>query len=110
MNELEYLNKILTTEERAKIQSFYENEFVRNAVKKALLVQLYHEGVVDKENKEVNVKNWIFAHFGNNNEILGATIRAVGEGIIALENGFNRLANIKQEKKVTLEEVINEAR
>lgn len=109
MNELDLINSILTKEEKAQIKSFVQNDHMKQAVKKALLVQLYYDGKLTEEDRVPNSKNWVFNYLGNSDENLGKAVRSVCNGVISLEAGFNRLENL-QEPESTIIQKTNEAR
>lgn len=94
----EYLDTILDTTEKEKIALFMADDITREAVKKVLLAGLYQNGVL-KAGKPINpllngAMGLFFAHQGDpavTNEMLGADLRAIAEGVSTIENGFNEM-------------------
>jgi hypothetical protein len=107
--EREVLNEITDEQEQTYITQFYENEPMREAVKKILLIPLYAQGVLKRGKKARPGVNWAFSGLSANNENLGAMVRAGYMGINFLNRGFKILSTFKKEK-VEGEKKTNEAR
>ncbi len=107
----EFLNEI----EKVKIETFCKDEVLFEAVKKVLLKSLYTSGVLksgEKHNPLVNAALGMASISSNNpvpNELIGAQVRALWEGINALEIGYNDLQKIKSTKVEEVESPYNEA-
>lgn len=103
----------LTDLEIKKIEVFCGDKEMSDAVKKVLLADLYSHGVIEKGKKHDPLKNGAFslASLAINNPIpdeqLGQHIRSMWAGINALENGFNKLNNIKSKKVEKEEKKVN---
>lgn len=90
----------LTDIEKVKIETFCADELMYEAVKKGLLAIMYGEGVIG--NDKVSVRNTAFNLIANSksrgenvsNEELGENLRALFEGVDALENGLAKLKKI----------------
>ena len=104
------MNKILDEQEETYVQQFYENEQMREAVKKVLLYPLYGNGVMKKGQSENTSKNWVFSVMGNTNENLGALVRARAEGIHMIEEGFKLLSKFKKQENKVEGKINNPAR
>ena len=92
----ELLNGILDEQEESLIRQFYENEKLREAIKKVLLAPLYFQGTIRKGRKAVPNVNWLYSAIGNTNENLGAVIRAKTEALVFIEEGFKLLSSFKK--------------
>lgn len=87
--------------EKVKIETFCEDKEMFDAVKKGLLYVMYNEGVIPKEG-EVSVRNTAFNLIANvyskdevvSNEALGERLRALYEGVDALENALAQLQKV----------------
>jgi hypothetical protein len=91
---------IFTDLEKVKIETFCQDEEMFNAVKKGLLYIMYNEGVVSEG--EVSVRNSAFNLIANvyakdevvSNEALGERLRALYEGVDAVENALAQLQKV----------------
>lgn len=91
--------------EKVKIETFCEDKEMFNAVKKGLLSIMYNEGVIPEG--EVSVRNSAFNLIANvyakeevvSNEALGERLRALYEGVDALENALAQLQQITTKKE-----------
>ncbi len=92
--------EILNETEKILVQQFYENEMMREAVKKVLLQAVYSDGVLKPGEPADPLQNRLIAWLSNNLEqpdsIIGANIRATYWGLNALTVGFNKLAEYKK--------------
>lgn len=96
----EYLHSILSDLEKKKVQQFYDDDVMREAVKKVLLVGIYDNGSLKKGQHADPRRNFILS-LANPEEslpddILGQRVRAAWEGVNALESGFSVLADFKE--------------
>ena len=94
------LEQFLDDQEQTHIQNFFENERLREAVKKVLLAPLYLQGTMKKGKKANPTANWLYTAIGNTNENLGAVIRAKTEALAFIEEGFKLLSCFKKTNKV----------
>ena len=104
-----FLEDFLDEQEQTHIQNFFENEKLREAVKKVLLSPLYLQGTLKKGRKANPNANWLYQAIGNTNENLGAVIRAKTEALAFIEEGFKLLSMFKKQEQ-TVEKKINQAR
>lgn len=104
------MKEFLTDLEIAKIEAFNKDEVLVQAVKKVLLQHIYSQGVIIKGNKHNPLKNRALVLVGGDvsNEELGSQLRALWEGVSAIESGFSELESIKQVVE-TVESPYNEA-
>ena len=104
------MKEILTDLEIAKIEAFNKDEVMREAVRKVLLQYMYSSGVIVKGEKHNPLKNRALAIVdeSSSNEQMGAQLRALWEGVQALEKGFDDLSSIRLEVE-TVESPYNEA-
>ena len=96
---MDFLNDV----EKAAVQAFYENEGMRESVKKAMLATIYTCSVMKPGKPTTDMdflRNPVLATIINNlkdsDEILGANVRSLAQGLNALEVAFNRLAEVKK--------------
>jgi hypothetical protein len=105
---MDFLNEV----ERAAVQAFFENEGMRESVKKVLLAALYENGTLKAGIKSDFTRNLALSLVANNREVtneqLGADLRAMWEGIRLVENAFNKMSEFK--KVETKESKPNKAR
>ena len=97
----------LSDNEKKQIETFIQNETMREAVKKVLLAGLYDNGVMKPGKPAQATRNHAFGLVSQSpdieNEILGQDLRAVWQGLCLVENGFNKLSefSVKVEPKST---------
>lgn len=93
----EYLSDL----EIVKIEQFYADVEMREAVKKVILQHLYAQGVIKAGEKHNPLHNRALALVGSGapNDELGAQLRALWEGVNALETGFDELGKITSKKE-----------
>lgn len=105
------MEKYLTELEVVEIERFCANEVMFGAVKKVLLQHIYTQGVITKGQEHNPLKNRALVLVGGdiNNEELGSQLRALWEGVNALEGGYSELENIKSKKVVPVETPYNNA-
>lgn len=96
MEKFYYLSDI----EKALVKTFYENEAMREAIKKVLLHGLYKAGILEPDIKANGNQNWAYSlPWKQNpdgsissdpvsNEQLGAEVRAICEGLRNVETVF----------------------
>jgi hypothetical protein len=94
------MQEFLTKEEVLAIEVFCKNKVAFDAVKKVLLQHIYSQGVITAGQKHNPLKNRALALVGAdvNNEQLGSHLRALWEGVNALEGGYAELEKIKSKK------------
>lgn len=104
------MEKYLTDLEIAKVEQFCNDKEMSEAVKKVILQAIYSQGVITHGQEHDPLKNRALVLVADNvnNEELGGKLRALWEGVNALETGFNNLSKIKSKKEV-LQEEDNEA-
>jgi len=96
----EYTDSFLNETEKELLSLFYENEIMREAVKKVLLAGIYQNGTLKPGEPAKPVYNAAFSLVANrdaNNEQIGADLRAMWEGVRVVENAFNSLSEYKKE-------------
>ena len=101
--EREILDEILDKQERTRIQYFVEDEELFEAVRKVLLIPMYNYGTLKKGKKSKPYLNWAMNYLGNNNENLGASVRACASGIDFMERGLALLTTLKKQKEIKVE-------
>lgn len=91
------MQNYLTDIEIAKIEAFNADTVMVQAVKKVLLQHIYSQGVIKKGEDHNPLKNRALVLVGGDvsNEELGSQLRALWEGVNAIETGFNELELIK---------------
>lgn len=105
------MQEFLTDLEVVEVERFCANEVMFGAVKKVLLQHLYSQGVITKGQPHNPLKNraLVLVDGEISNEILGSQLRALWEGINALEGGYADLEKIKSKKEGSVETPYNEA-
>lgn len=107
------LNDILDDNEKAAIQIFYDNEVMREAVRKVLLAGVYYNGTLKKGVKPNPLTNFALGFVSNRGELpdeqLGAQLRSCWEGLNTLEVAFSTMAQFKKEEEPP-KKVVNKAR
>jgi hypothetical protein len=105
---------ILNDLEKAAVQMFYEHVTMREAVKKVLLKQIYDNGTLKPGVPADPLKNMALVFVsqapGATDEQVGRKVRAIYEGINAIEVGFGELANYKKEPEPEEKPKTNKAR
>lgn len=100
--------------EISKVEQFCKDEAMFNAVKKVLVAGIYSHGVVKAGVKHDPLVNGALSlvHLSSSNpmtdEVIGAHLRGVWEGLNALQNAIQNLQLIKSEPKA-VETPFNEA-
>ncbi len=105
------MEDILTDIEIAKIEAFCADKEMFEAVKKVLLQHIYSQGVIKKGKKHNPFRNRalvLVAEDVSDGE-LGSKLRALWEGVNALETGYNELLTIKSVKEGAEVSPYNEA-
>ena len=102
----DYLDDLLNEQEQTYIQQFWENEKMREAVRKVLLAGLYDNGTIKKEKKPNFLYNSALSLINADeaggypqvitNEQLGQKLRAYWEGLKVIENAFNAMSRYKK--------------
>jgi hypothetical protein len=113
MNDKSYIDEFLTEIEREAIIRFNSDVLMKGAVKKVLLRSIHIHGTQragEPCNPLINRAFALASHVGeHNNEEIGQDVRALWEGINALEDGFQLLDKYKVEKPVDNKEKVNKA-
>jgi hypothetical protein len=93
------INEYLTESEKARLKQFTKDEIMVKAVQKVLLSCVYFEGTLKKDG--IPSKNFILDIVSqkDNNEELGAEVRAVYQAIILLTKGFAELKQFSKEER-----------
>jgi len=105
---MDYLSSI----EKAKIENFYKDEVLREAIRKVLLAGVYYNGVLRAGEKAEPLKNAALSRAYSSdltNEELGADVRALAQGIQAIEMAFKKMAEIKAEPILSTDKEVNPA-
>lgn len=96
MTDAEFLSEV----EKDLVQRFYEDVPTREAVKKILLDALYHSGIIEPDKPVDALHNAAFMLLHQDvkapNEQVGARLRAMYEGLLALEAGFEKMSQLKK--------------
>lgn len=105
------MKDFLTPLQIVKIEQFCKDKEMFDAVKKVLLQYVYHQGVIKKgeDHNALNNRALVLVQSGVGDEELGRSLRALWEGVQAIEKGFHDLEAIKSEKKEAVESPFNEA-
>jgi predicted DNA-binding antitoxin AbrB/MazE fold protein len=86
--------------EKSAVQAFYENEGMRESVKKVILDGIYGQGVLKPGQKADTMHNRALVIVQENreasDEIIGAKMRAFNEALSLLEHAFNMMSTIKK--------------
>ena len=100
MKTKDYLDSILSDQEKDAIGAFVENDTLVEAVKKVLLVGIYGNGTLKKGEAADPLRNFALGFSFNRpdltNEQIGADLRAASSGINSLETAFNNLIAYKR--------------
>ena len=92
---MDSLNEI----EVSAVQAFYENEGMRESVKKVILDGIYGQGVLNPGQKADTMHNRALVIVQENreasDELIGAKMRAFYEALSLLEHAFNLMSSIK---------------
>ena len=101
----------LTEEEVLEIERFCTNAVQFEAVKKVLLQHIYDQGILTEGKKAEPLKNRALVLVGGDYDDaqLGGRLRALWEGVNALETGYEDLLKIKSEKPKEIESPFNVA-
>ena len=109
--------EILDQIEQDAIQRFIGDEIMYNAVKKYLLVYLYRDGVARTGVPHDGTTNFALAMawgainpqgIPRSDEELGQNVRALAQGIHAIESGFRELKDMKKLEAPKEEEINHE--
>lgn len=107
-------DELLTEFEIAKLVALNADKVLVEALRKIFLVNIYGQGVLKKGEKSNPLQNAALALVSKartrdiGNEALGADLKALWEGLQAVEMAFDYLANLS-ETKVEKTEETNEA-
>lgn len=113
MNDKSYIDTFLTDIERESIIRFNNDVLMRGAVKKVLLRSIHIHGTQrpgEPCNPLINRAFSLASRPGEHtNEEIGQDVRALWEGVNALEDGFQLLDKYKVEKPSDNKEKVNKA-
>lgn len=95
------MENYLTDIEKVKIETFCADKEMYEAVKKVLLQHIYSQGVIEKGQDHNPFKNRALVLVAEDvsDAELGSKLRALWEGVNALETGYNDLLSIKSVKE-----------
>lgn len=101
----DYLNDL----EIAKVEAFCADTEMFEAVKKVLLKEVYTNGVIAKGQPHNALKNraLVLVQSGVDDVVLGSQLRALWEGVQAVEGGFVELEKIKSKVAEPVESPFN---
>ncbi len=92
--------EILNETEKILVQQFYQNELMREAVKKVLLKAIYSDGVLKPGEPADPMQNllvsWVSSNLDKPDAEVGSNVRAVFWGLNSLQIGFNNLSTYKK--------------
>ncbi len=110
----DFLTTFLNEVELEKISQFYNDPIMREGVKKMILAGLYKNGTLTPGKAAEPTRNAAFSLASSrgefSNEALGADLRALWEGINALEVAFNQMAKFKIEVPTDTPKKVNRAK
>ena len=92
MEEFYYLNQA----EQERLEVFYDDEVMREAVKKVLLANIYQAGVL-KKGESANDKNWAYNLGGLNDMVMddekvGHMLKITSKALGVVGDAFTRLS------------------
>jgi hypothetical protein len=99
---IELLNSVLSDLEKESIATFLANKTMSEAVRKVLLAEVYYNGVLAPDAPAAPTRNFALTQVISSlsgglpitNEELGQSLRAKGEGVYAVEAGWQRLEKL----------------
>jgi hypothetical protein len=93
----------------SKIEQFCADKEMHDAVKKVLLQYLYTQGVIKKgePHNPLNNRALVLVQEGTDDATLGSRLRALWEGVQAIEKAFYDLSTIKSTKPEPIESPYN---
>ena len=105
------MKEYLTDLQILKVETFCADTEMFNAVKLVLLKELYTNGVITKGQPHNALKNraLVLVQGDKDDAELGARLRALWEGVQAIESGFAELERIKSEVPEAVESPFNVA-
>lgn len=96
-------NDILDDNEKQALIQFNSLETMKQAVKKVLLAGLYENGTIQPGKPVTPTRNGAFYFVSSvvnaGNEEIGAELRALWQGVNALELAFNKIGEFVPEQK-----------
>ena len=94
------LDRILDEQEATFVSQFYDNQVMREAVKKVVLASVYYNGTLKKGTPADPNQNFMLAlaNTKGTDEAIGREARAIALATALLESGFAALASYKREK------------
>ena len=99
----------LTDLQVLKVETFCADKEMFEAVKLVLLKEVYTNGVITKGKKHNALQNraLVLVEGNTSNEELGASLRALWEGVQRVESGFVELEKIKTDAPEEIESPFN---
>ena len=104
--------KVLSKEEAKLLSGVVRDKRVVEALKKVLLVPVYHNGVLKPDQEADMTRNFMLSITNRReltNEEMGAQARSIGEAVALLEIGFSYLENLDT-PDIKVERKLNDAR
>lgn len=98
---MNYLDEI----EKEKVVAFCTDRKMFEAVRKVLLAPVLHSGVL-KKGEVLPEENWAYSivKLGKTNEQVGEEVRAVAQGLVFINEGFEKLQEMVPLDKEPVEE------
>jgi hypothetical protein len=98
----DYIDSFLDDNERNKLTQFWDDEVMREAVRKVLLAGLYQNGTLREKSKPNPLYNGAFSLVANegrkvSNEQIGEDLRTLWQGLNALEHAFSNISKYETE-------------
>src|SRR3990167_11050265 len=106
----QFVDSILDEQEQTWIREFVRNHVLFEAVRKILLIPVYHSGVLKKGEKPDMTRNFMLSITNRReqtNEELGKQARAVAEAVALLDAGFSYLEMYKHDNKENINDKTN---
>lgn len=98
--EKQFVDSILDEQEQTWVREFAKNPVLFEAVKKVLLIPVYHNGTLKKGQKADMGRNFMLSITNRRNATdkeIGRQARAAAEAVVMLECGFSYLELYKSE-------------
>jgi len=104
---MEYINEA----EKNELVKLSENEVMKEAIKKILLADIYHNGTLEKDRGSEIHRNWVFGlvmnemgqDFKQTDSELGAKLKNCIEGIRTVQQAFKKIEEYRPIKAVATE-------
>ena len=113
LEEKNYVDSILNELERTEVAQFVANKTLLEAVKKVLLIPIYHSGVLKAGEAPDFTRNFMLSITNRreqSDEQIGQQARAVAEAVAMLDAGLSYLEIYKPSEKVDEDKKKNPAR